>query len=264
MSEKGLKEFHSDEEFPENYEILEKIKSPLNVLWYNVNSIFPDNYPAKMPQDFARDMILFYSKKGDTVFDGFNGSGTVPRIANKLGRIGIGTDVNPKAIKLSQDHDPSNADRYWQSDLKKVNLDKKVDLILTSPPFGISIAGDKNNYSDEVDDLSNSKSIEEFLEKIRPCFQSYFDNLKPNGILIFDARDRTKDSKYYDLSVIFRNMCLEIGFKVHAKFFYFLMPYRLYTYKNHDNKQIMPNVSTMDVYCLYKGDDQKLENFNAV
>lgn len=258
MSTPGLKDFDTDEQFPENYEILEKIKSPLNVLWYNVNSIFPDNYPAKMPPDFARDMILFYSKKGDTVWDGFNGSGTVPRMANKLGRIGIGSDVNPKAIKLSQDHDVQHADRYWQSDLKKVKLENKADLILTSPPFGISIVGDKNNYSDEPDDLSNSKSIEEFLEKIKPCFQSYFDNLKPNGILIFDARDRTKDSKYYDLSVIFRNMCLEIGFKVHARFFYFLMPYRLYTYKNKENKHIMPNVSTMDSYVLYRPSNEVL------
>lgn len=258
MDEFGLKQYHTEEEFPENYEILEKIKSPLNVLWYNVNSIFLDNYPAKMPPDFARDMILFYSKKGDIVFDGFNGSGTVPRMANKLGRIGIGTDINPKAIKLSQDHDISNKERYWQSDLKKVKLEKKADLILTSPPFGISIQGDKNNYSDEPDDLSNSKSIEEFLEKIKPCFQSYFDNLKPNGILIFDARDRTKDSKYYDLSVIFRNMCLDIGFKVHAKYFYFLMPYRLYTYKNKENKQIMPNVSTMDCYILYRPSNEVL------
>lgn len=253
-----LREFDQDEEFPLEYEIETKIKAPLNCLWYNVNSIFVDNYPAKMPIDFARDMINLYSKEGDIVYDGFNGSGTVPRLANKLNRIGYGSDVNPKAIELSKKHDPKNADKYWIETLRTVKLPKKANLILTSPPFGISIGGDKNNYSTEQEDISNSKSIEEFFKRIEPCFKAYYDNLLPNGILIFDSRDRTKGSKYYDLNRIFANICEKIGFKVHAKYFYFLMPWSLYTFNNKENKQIVPNVSTMDVYVMYKPSMQKL------
>lgn len=260
----SLKEFDIDEKFPEEYIINEKIKAPLNVLWYNVNSIFPDNYPTKMPVDFARDMILFYSKKGDVVYDGFCGSGTVPRIANQFGRIGYGSDVNPKAVDLAQRHDPENKERYWIENLTNAKLYQKADLILTSPPFGISIGGDKNNYSDESGDLSNSKTIPEFLKKLEPCFQSYYDNLKPNGILVFDSRDRTKGSLYYDLNRLFANICEKIGFKVHAKFFYFLMPWSLYTYRNKENHQIVPNVSTMDTYVMYKPLEEKLEAFSNI
>lgn len=256
MSE--LRQFHEDEDFPLEYNTETKIKAPLNCLWYNVNSIFVDNYPAKMPVDFARDMINLYSKEGDIVYDGFNGSGTVPRMANKLNRIGYGSDVNPKAIELSKKHDTINAERYWVESLRTVKLPKKANLILTSPPFGISIGGDKNNYSSEKEDISNSKTIEEFFKRIEPCFQSYYDNLVPNGLLIFDSRDRTKDSKYYDLNRIFANICERIGFKVHAKYFYFLMPWSLYTYNNKENKQIVPNVSTMDVYVMYKPSMEKL------
>lgn len=244
--------------FPEVYTIETKIKAPLNVLWYNVNFEFLDDYPAKMPVDFARDMIKLYSNKGDMVYDGFCGSGTVPRVANELGRIGYGSDVNPKAVDLSKRHDPENAEKYFISDLSKVNLERKAKLIITSPPFGISIGGDKNNYSNEDGDLSNSKSYEEFLIKIKPAFKSYFDNLEPNGLLIFDARDRTKGSFYFDLIRHFVNICVDLGFKVHCKYFYFLMPWSLYTFSNRENHQVLPNVSTMDVYVMYKPAYEKL------
>jgi DNA modification methylase len=247
-----LRPFKPDDTQQTYYKIQETIKSPLNFLMYNVNSIFYDDYPAKMPEDFARDMIRFYSKVGDIVYDGFCGSGTVPRVANKLGRIGLGSDINPAAIDLCTRHDPQNADRYFVQDLKTVKLEKKANLIVSSPPFGISIAGDKNNYSNEKDDLSNSKSIEDFLEKIKPCFQAYYNNLVPNGLLILDSRDRTKNSFYYDLSRLFANICVEIGFKVHAVYHYFLMPWQLYTYRNKENNQIIPNVSFIDVYVFYK------------
>lgn len=254
MSE--LKEFDDgvEEKFPEEYSTETKIKAPLNCLWYNVNFEFKDNYPAKMPEDFARDMIKMFSNKGDIIWDGFCGSGTVPRIANQMGRIGYGSDINPKAIDLCKKHDKENDLLYQVADVRTMNAfgHKKIDLIISSPPFGISIGGDKNNYSDEKNDISNSKSYEEFLEKIKPAFQSYFDHLKPNGMLIFDARDRTKGSIYFDLIRHFVNICVDVGFKVHAKFFYFLMPWSLYTFKNRENHHVVPNVSTMDVYVMYK------------
>lgn len=251
-----LRPFNPEEEkrkIPESYTIKEVIKAPLNFLMYNVNALFVDNYPAKMIPQFAKDMITFYSKKGDVVWDGFCGSGTVPRMANKLGRIGIGTDVNPKAIDLCKRHDPEHAEHYWVDDLATVNLKHyKPKLIVTSPPFGVSIGGDKNNYSTEKDDISNSPSIEVFLERFKPLLESYYHNLQPNGLLVMDSRDRTKGAKYYDLSRLFANLAVEIGFSVHAVYHIFLMPWQLYTFFQKDNKEIMPNVSFLDVYVFYK------------
>jgi hypothetical protein len=57
-------------EFPDNYELQNKIKSPLSVLKYNLVYLFEDNYPAKMNPDFKRQLeqylantYLGYSKK---------------------------------------------------------------------------------------------------------------------------------------------------------------------------------------------------------
>ena len=98
--------------FPEKFEKREKLYSPLSVLHYNLRFRFEDDYPAKMPEDFARDMIYLYTKENDVVWDGCSGSGTVPRIANLLDRIGLGSDVNPKAVDLAKSHDPGWTDRY--------------------------------------------------------------------------------------------------------------------------------------------------------
>ena len=53
---------------------------------------------AVMPEKLVEPCILAGSKPGDIVFDPFMGSGTVERVAIKLGRVGMGTELNFKYI----------------------------------------------------------------------------------------------------------------------------------------------------------------------
>lgn len=262
----GLKEFDEDvppSKFPKVFEIQRKLKSPLNVLWYNENTIWLDSYPAKFNKDFVRDMVTWYSDEGDLVWDCFNGSGVVGREALSQGRRFVGTDVNPKAIDLAQRHDPNHTDCYYVADVRKVKLKEKAKLVVCSPPFGISIAKDKNNYSEEVDDLSNSKSIQEFLKKMVDVWKNVFDNMAPCGILVFDARDRTKDAVYYDLIRHFVNAAELAGFVVHAKYTVFKMPWNLYTIHNKEDEKMIPAVSSIDSYVMYKPAITKLDSFQG-
>lgn len=57
-------------------------------------------HPAMMPKWLARDLILSWSNKGDTVLDFFAGSGTVGHEAKKLDRSVILSDINPEYIPL--------------------------------------------------------------------------------------------------------------------------------------------------------------------
>lgn len=245
-------------EFPDSYDIVDEIKSPLNVLWYNLRNEFPDKYPAKISEDFARDMIRWYSKKGEQIWDPMCGSGIIPRVATREGRISVGTDVNPVSIDLARSHDPTGV--YHVGDARTFETISKPDLILFSPPFGLNIIGDKNHYSEEEHDISTSKDYTEFFAKMKSVFQNCWDNLKPGGRLIFDARDRTKDKVYWDLAVIFRNLCVDIGFEMICRYWYLLIPYRQMTYK-HKSGYIMPMVSAMDAYVFYKPLDSRLTDF---
>ena len=50
---------------------------------------------APFPDELAQRCILPTTLPGDRVLDPFAGSGTVPRVASELGRIGLGTDIYP-------------------------------------------------------------------------------------------------------------------------------------------------------------------------
>lgn len=52
-----------------------------------------DPHLAPFPDELARRCILPCTLPGDVVFDPFAGSGTVPRVAEQLGRVGIGLDL---------------------------------------------------------------------------------------------------------------------------------------------------------------------------
>ncbi len=244
------------EEFPDSYETKNEIKSPLNVLWYNMNYEFLDNYPAKMSAEFARDMIKIYSHKNDLVWDGCCGSGVVTREAARLHRNSLGTDINPKAIDLCLEHQKEKEypkmDKYAVKDVRECELLNKADLILSSFPFGLNIIGDKNRYSTEEDDMSNSKNFDGFFAKIEIAILNYYKQLKPGGIMVLDARDRTKGGKYIDTINYFRNAAFKAGFGMVCRYTYFLMPWSHYTFFNKPTGKAVPMISTMDVIVMYK------------
>ncbi len=59
-------------------------------------------YPARMHPETAARLVEAYSAAGATVLDPFAGSGTVLVEAVRLGRVALGTDLNPLAVLLAQ------------------------------------------------------------------------------------------------------------------------------------------------------------------
>ena len=53
-------------------------------------------HPAQFPEEIPRRLIRMYSYKGDIVLDCFGGSMTTVKVANELGRIGIGYEKEEK------------------------------------------------------------------------------------------------------------------------------------------------------------------------
>jgi DNA modification methylase len=58
-------------------------------------------HPAMMPVWLANDLILSWSKEGDTVLDPFLGSGTTCTVARSLGRRSIGIDISEEYLKMA-------------------------------------------------------------------------------------------------------------------------------------------------------------------
>jgi DNA modification methylase len=57
-------------------------------------------HPAQFPEALARDHILSWSNEGDIVLDPFNGSGTTTKMAQLMGRRGIGIEVNEEYCEI--------------------------------------------------------------------------------------------------------------------------------------------------------------------
>ena len=57
-------------------------------------------HPATFPDDLAKDHIISWSNKGDTVLDIFAGSGTTLRMAKELNRNFIGLEISKKYFNL--------------------------------------------------------------------------------------------------------------------------------------------------------------------
>jgi DNA modification methylase len=55
---------------------------------------------ATFPEQLPETCIKAGTKKGDVVLDIFAGSGTTLRVASKLGRKGIGIELNPEYVKI--------------------------------------------------------------------------------------------------------------------------------------------------------------------
>lgn len=206
---------------PKNFE-LEKTNVwsfPERGTWATHQGNFRGNWPPQM----ARNLILRYSKPGETVLDQMCGSGTTLIECKLLGRNAIGVDINPDCIMLTRDRlnfnytplDPSYKDvtiRTYLGDARNLNLieDKSIHLIATHPPYASIISYNKKEMI--PGDLSTMHKIDEYVEGMKEIAKESYRVLKPGrfcSILVGDTRRHR-----HHVPIAFRVMqaFLDVGF----------------------------------------------------
>jgi DNA modification methylase len=171
---------------------------PKRGTWATHQGNFRGNWPPQM----ARNLIIRYSKPGETVLDQMCGSGTTLIECKLLGRNGIGVDVNPDCIMLTRDrlnfsyapldtNYPNVMVKTYVGDARNLNLieDESIHLIATHPPYSSIIP-----YNKKVKipgDLSLIRKIDEYVEGMKEIAKESFRVLKPGrfcAILVGDTR----------------------------------------------------------------------------
>jgi 16S rRNA G966 N2-methylase RsmD len=136
-----------------------------------------------IPQ-IPHQLMLRYTKKGDWVLDPFLGSGTTLIECRRLGRNGVGIELNPEVAARAEELIQQDKTRHSIKteivtgdartfDARRMldNLGaKQVQLLIMHPPYHDIIS-----FSDDGKDLSNAKSTAEFLK----MFGQVLDNLDP-------------------------------------------------------------------------------------
>ena len=177
-------------------------------------------YHGNFVPQIPRQLILRYTKKGDVVFDPFVGSGTTAYESESLGRHFVGIDIQPELvehIKSKVDNKDyfaelivgDSMDQNTFYDITKVlNARKKknVQLAILHPPYA-----DIVKFSNHEKDLSNTKSLSDFLNGFALVIKNTLDVLEKNRYLAIVIGDKYTQGKWVPLGFYCLNEAQKLG-----------------------------------------------------
>ena len=154
------------------------------------------DYHGNFISQIPNQLLKRYTKKGEWVLDTFLGSGTTLIECQRLGRNGIGIDIDPSILEIAKERatsEPGESKLEFINDdsatvdldpiLKKHNIEK-VNMIIMHPPYWDII-----KFNDYKENIANTDTLEEFLnsfEKIIDNTTKYLEDERYIGIVIGD------------------------------------------------------------------------------
>lgn len=191
-------------------------------------------HPAIFPVQLVTRLIeCFTTNEDKIIFDPFVGIGSVVVAAHRLGKTGIGIDIESRFVekglarlgsvfdeagKVIQDtgstiycDDTRNLLRYLSPE--------SVDMVITSPPYWDILmqkrsADYKNirHYGETKADLGKIHDYTEFLRELKTVFESVYQVLKYGAYCCVVVMDLRKKEKFYPYHSDIAGFMQEIGF----------------------------------------------------
>ena len=179
------------------------------------------DYHGNFIPQIPNQLISRYTKKGEWVLDAFLGSGTTLIECQRLGRNGIGIDIDPNILGIAKERalseDGSSILEFINADSSTVNLSNVLDkynidsvnLVLLHPPYWDII-----KFNDIDGNIANADSLDSFIDsfgKIVDNVTSYLEEERYVGIIIGDIY---KNSEWIPLNSHITQLMLNKGFKL--------------------------------------------------
>ena len=177
------------------------------------------NYIPQIPNQFLRR----YTKRGECVLDPFLGSGTTLIECRRLGRNGIGVELLPKIAKLAEKNIKKEENPFdikteiinsdstkldFKAELNKRDI-KSVQFLIMHPPYWDII-----KFSENKKDLSNVKSLKEFLKKFGGIVDLTYPVLDKRRYLAVVIGDKYSSGEWIPLGFYTMQEVLKRGYKL--------------------------------------------------
>ncbi|MGC9347954.1 MAG: TRM11 family SAM-dependent methyltransferase [Anaerolineae bacterium] len=173
-----------------------------------------------IPQ-IPRQMMLRYTKVGDWVLDPFAGSGTTLIECRRLGRNGLGVELNPEVAQrarevLAQEPNPQSVTTEIVTgdsrtiDFKQLLADlgiERVQFLMLHPPYHDII-----KFSAVEEDLSNAPTVGSFKEQFCDIVDHAAEVLAPERFLAVVIGDKYQDGEWVPLGFEVMDSIRDRGF----------------------------------------------------
>ncbi|MCG1666774.1 MAG: DNA methyltransferase [Thermoplasmata archaeon] len=152
--------------------------------------------------------MMRYTKKNEWVLDPFLGSGTTLIECRRIGRNGIGIELNAKIAEKAKELIEKEENIHnvitdiYVGDSRKISIEnilskyniKNVNFLILHPPYHNII-----KFSDNDNDLSNAKNTEEFLKMFGEVLDNLLPFLENERYLVLVIGDKYSDGEWIPL-----------------------------------------------------------------
>jgi len=183
------------------------------------NAEYWGNFIPQIPNQLFRR----FTKQGEWVIDTFLGSGTSLIECRRLGRNGIGIELQGKVVEIAKSNINNEINPFnikteiiqgdclevdYNEILKNNNL-KHVQFIIMHPPYWDII-----KFSEYENDFSNSKNLQDFLDKINLLVSKTYPILQKGRHLAFVIGDKYSNGEWIPLGFYCMNEIMKAGYKL--------------------------------------------------
>jgi DNA modification methylase len=141
----------------------------------------------RLPPELARDVNEQYTQPGGVILDPFAGFGTIPAVAEQLGRVGYGIEVDRQRATYARAQ-LRTPEHLLIGDARQIDALglPPVDLVFSSPPY--------MQRADAVNPLSGEAgSYEEYVDELAGIYVHAASLLRDGGHLVIEVANLKRD-----------------------------------------------------------------------
>lgn len=164
---------------------------------YHLPDAFQDD-DVRFPESLVEYFLEQYTHVGDVVFDPFAGYGSTLFVAERMGRIPFGVEIDQARVNFVKSK-LSHSESIIQGDsrlLAKIDL-PKIDFSITSPPYMTKENHPENPFAGYT---TIGKGYKAYLHDIRNIYKHIRTRMKPTGKVVLEVSNLKTENQVTTLA----------------------------------------------------------------